>query len=200
MFNTINDAMALREGLDGAYIIGTVTNNTDPLGLDRIQVTIPNLYAAEDDRPWVGPFKSSPFGIGSSWGVYGSPAVGSQVVILFQSGNPNYPAYIGGIQAKADPDFPSGTSWGFKDPKGNKLKIDLAASTVAFTAASGASILLDSSGNAKVVSPTVTIQGNLAITGNLSVDGGVTNKGVNIGSTHKHGGVAAGGSTTSTPQ
>jgi phage baseplate assembly protein gpV len=39
----------------------------------------------------------------------------------------------------------------------------------------------------------------IAITGNLSVTGTMTNNGVNVGSTHVHGGVQSGGSPTGTP-
>lgn len=63
-----------------------------------------------------------------------------------------------------------------------------------------------------VNAPDVTIKGNVAITGNLGITGDsnmvggadftggpITHNGVNIGSTHKHGGVESGGSNTDGP-
>ena len=41
--------------------------------------------------------------------------------------------------------------------------------------------------------------GNVAIVGNLTVTGTMTNNGVNVGSTHVHGGVQTGGSNTAVP-
>jgi phage gp45-like len=51
-------------------------------------------------------------------------------------------------------------------------------------------------GNSKITitAPDVEIHGNLKVIG-----GGVTNDGVNIGKTHVHGGVVAGGDDTATP-
>jgi hypothetical protein len=41
--------------------------------------------------------------------------------------------------------------------------------------------------------------GNVTINGNVTTNGTLTNNGTNVGSTHVHGGVQAGGSNTSTP-
>lgn len=49
--------------------------------------------------------------------------------------------------------------------------------------------------------PSVTVDSPLTtFTGSVNVQGGLTNRGVNVSSTHTHGGVAAGPSQTSVPQ
>lgn len=44
-----------------------------------------------------------------------------------------------------------------------------------------------------------TINGNTVLNGNTSVVGSLSNNGTNVGSTHRHGGVESGSSSTSTP-
>jgi len=194
MFDTLNDALKLTgENLEGKYIEAVVTDNKDPLNKSRIQVVVPNLFSEEDERPWIGPFKWSPFGFGPSWGFYGSPAVGSTVIILFQSGNRQYPVYIAGLHKVANSNFPSGTSWGFQDPAGNIVKFDLETKAAEIVFAAGASITVGTDGFM-----TFKAKG-FKFLGDTDTEGSLTNNGVNVGSTHTHGGVAAGGSHTSTP-
>lgn len=45
----------------------------------------------------------------------------------------------------------------------------------------------------------VDISGNVNISGNVATTGTLTNNGINVGSTHTHGGVMIGGGTTGTP-
>ena len=200
MFDSLNEAMKMRSAdYDGTYFKGTVVNNADPLNIDRIQVSIPNLYDESlGDLPWIGPIKDSPFGIGETWGVFGTPAIGSTVAILFQSGDPHYPVYVGGVQSTAVAGFVSGTNWGFKDPAGNTLNINLATEVTTLTLASGFTINIDAAGNAKVTTPgsytrsvsgsiqdstpgtaTLTagnyvINGSTRVNGNMSVSTGAT--------------------------
>lgn len=47
--------------------------------------------------------------------------------------------------------------------------------------------------------PDVKIEGNVEIIGNLGTTGTMTNNGVNVGSTHTHGGVQSGPNNTGTP-
>lgn len=60
-------------------------------------------------------------------------------------------------------------------------------------------------GNLTVSNGNVTMTGNLTVDGSITglngmaITGAATNNGTNIGSTHVHGGVQAGGSNTSTP-
>jgi phage baseplate assembly protein gpV len=150
-----------------------------------------------------------------------------------QDGNKQYPMYhcIGRHAAPAG--FPSGTSWGFKDPAGNILKVDLAAQTVRFATSTGVVFAVDASGNLAITVPgttTVNATGdvtvnaqhkvtvvaqeeadvtsstkvkltapNIELNGNVDSTGTFKNNGVNIGSTHKHGGVTTGGGQTAVP-
>jgi phage baseplate assembly protein gpV len=50
-----------------------------------------------------------------------------------------------------------------------------------------------------ILSNNITMNGNVSIQGNLNLNGTFTNNGVNM-TTHKHGGVSAGGSVTLEPQ
>lgn len=177
-FDTLNNKLDLIENYDGKYLLGTVVNNTDPQNLDRIQVSIPNLYdPGQGDIPWAAAIKFSPFGIGSGWGTYGAPAVGSQVLILLQNGDPAYPLYQSILTAPnsmfADQNGASGSVWGWKDPAGNSLVV--ADQDIVFTASSGVIFHIDSAGNLDVTvqgDVTGTIQGKLtaSVTGDVTVN------------------------------
>lgn len=57
-----------------------------------------------------------------------------------------------------------------------------------------------SDGRVKVTAPTVEIDAaSVNITGDVDITGGLVNNGVNVGSTHSHGGVEPGGGTTGAP-
>lgn len=197
--------------------LGTVIANVDPLGLDRVQVSVPGLYDQDEGAlVWAGPKKLSSFGIGATFGVYGSPAVGAHVIVTLQNGDPHYPQYES-ILRQSNAEYPSGTSWGFVDPVGNKFKVDLEAKTVTLTTNDGVVFSTDGSGNLVVNVPgttTVTSGGTITMTSdadiNLSavnfivdadtaITGTLTNNGVNVGSTHTHSGVRSGGDTSGPP-
>lgn len=62
-------------------------------------------------------------------------------------------------------------------------------------------IELAAGGVANIVAPGgLNITGPVNITGNVATTGTLTNNTVNVGSTHRHGGVQAGGATTGNPQ
>jgi hypothetical protein len=175
-FDTMNANMELTKSYSGRYFVGKVVNNTDPLNLDRVQATVPNLYDKDlGELPWIGPVKTSPFGIGATWGVYGSPNVGSDVLILLQDGDPHYPLYHS-IQTKKNDDFPTNQGWGFKDFYGNKFRV-ASDKTVQFIAVAGATFNIAVDGSISVTTvanQSLTVQGNsnVAVTGNSTV--GVT--------------------------
>jgi len=131
-FTSVNDkiANAQDDAADEGYILGTVINNADPLGLGRVQVSIPNLFDSQQGSvPWIGQNKKSPFGVGPGFGVYGSPAIGSQVRVKFQNGDCHYGLLEGDDynKANANAKFAAPSTWGFKDPDGNELFVDMAA-------------------------------------------------------------------------
>ncbi len=156
--NSLNDRIseAAEDALDTGYILGTVIDNVDPMGLGRIKVNIPNLFdPAHGEVPWIGPHKKSPFGIGSGYGVYGSPAIGSQVKVKLQGGDAHY-----GIaeadeysKANANPKFKDPKTWGFKDPSGNELFVNMDTQDWEFTSSGGITIKKDKDGNLKVHIP-----------------------------------------------
>lgn len=177
---TTNDTLNDKPNYDGFYL-GTVVFNTDDLGLNRIKASIPNMFDTDrGDVPWLAPFRFSPFGYGAGYGMYGSPAIGSKVIVFFQDsdtnqgGDSHYGFYVAGAYSKdvANADFASPDLWGFTDPSGNKLIINLASKLLTFVSAGGYTMTLDSSGNM-----TQTIPGASTINANggysLSVQGNV---------------------------
>jgi uncharacterized protein involved in type VI secretion and phage assembly len=71
--------------------IGVVTNRVDPLKLHRVRVRIPGLL--EPESGWVWPLT---IGGGSAGrGLHVVPAVGADVAVLFNQGDPDHPYYIG---------------------------------------------------------------------------------------------------------
>lgn len=165
---TVNDRLAEAEedAKDSGYIIGTVVENVDPVGIGRIKVSVPNLFEPhQGDVPWVGPHKKSPFGIGSGYGVYGSPAIGSQVRIKLQDGDAHYPLFEADEYSKqnANPKFKDPKTWGFKDPSGNELFVNMDTQDWQFTHSSGLTLQYDVDGNLRLHVPgdsTTDIQGD----------------------------------------
>lgn len=142
-FNTTNETLNHVEDYEGKEFIGTVINNVDPLGLGRIQVSVPDLYDPNaGEVPWVGRNHESPYGFGTSstgqFGVYGSPQLNTKVRITLQHGDVHYPMYEP-IQTQPDsnPSFTNPLVWGFKDPSGSSLLVDMRTNTWTFTHASG---------------------------------------------------------------
>lgn len=106
-----NDAKPT-DGIFGVTI-GYVVNTNDPMQLGRVQIICPKLGESMktplDDVPWA--IQSSPLaGISNvgtrgpgidqidgtvAYGFWGTPVVGTQVLITFVDGNPNYRVYLG---------------------------------------------------------------------------------------------------------
>ena len=192
-FANLNESMeGMDSGVKGKWLHGTVTENADPLNLDRVQASIPGLLDPnQGEVPWLMPFKMSPFGCGATWGVYGVPAIGSDVKVWFQDGRTEYGMYMSEL-VKANSEFPSGTAWGFVDPDGNKLRVE--GQHVQFHSGSGVVIDIDAAGKLTITTPSdcevncggdatvnansgtvnipeTTWTGNLAVYGNLDVHG-----------------------------
>lgn len=150
--NSTNDRLAesVEDQKYEGYLIGFVVENVDPDGCARIKVKIPNVM--EPDKgpvPWCLPTKDSPFGQGSDYGVYGSPKIGSPVRITFQNGDANYPVYENDMYLKKDanPKFKTPDTWGFKDPSGNELFVNMTEGRWEFTHSSGTTLKYDGQGN-----------------------------------------------------
>lgn len=130
------------------FFLGTVVENNDPQGLDRIKVSIPELFNPEvNELPWCLPLKHPIFGQGANYGIYGVPAINSKVIVLFQKNDLNFPVYISAVliagNKSQDLGFNSPQQYGFIDPSGNKLHVDMETQTWAFTHSSGANVVID---------------------------------------------------------
>lgn len=159
-FTDIN-SQAANTSLKGKLLLGEVINNDDPLHLDRVQVRVPELFDPDiGEVPWCMPAKNPIFGQGATWGMYGVPAVGSIVIVECQDGDDNFPVYRGFAQIKpnVNPEFDTPQKWGFVDPSGNKLVVDMDAQTFIFTHSSGSVLTFD--GEQRVQLDCTTIIGN----------------------------------------
>jgi hypothetical protein len=179
--NTINDAVQHKEDYGQGYYAGTVSVNTDSLGIARVQATVPGLFdPTQGAVPWIGAIKDSPFGFGTGpkgpYGVYGFPQVGSTVMVELQNGDEHKPLYQTlYTQPNAHPWFNVPTRWGFVDPQGNSLQVDMSAGTWVWTHQSGDTVSYDQAGNVIHVvkaNETHQVSGNLQfqVTGTANIN------------------------------
>lgn len=148
--------------------VGTVVNNVDPLGINRVQVTISGrLEAGSTDLPWMAPMRVSPFGQGAGFGVYGAPQIGSQVLIEAQDGHLDHAFYVAGYYgvSNANAQFASPDVWGFQDPSGTYLIVNLKTKLWTFHHASGYIYSIDAGGNFSLQTP-----GNVSVKSPSVVD------------------------------
>jgi hypothetical protein len=178
--NSTNDAVKHGEDYGDGYYLGTVTNNVDPLGIGRVQANVPGLYnPAKGPVPWVGPIKDSPFGFGvgpkGPYGVYGSPYVGSQLMVELQKGDENNGMYSPIPTAPtANPAFKDPQTWGFQDPSGNQLLVNMSTGTWTFTHSSGDMLTYDQTGDRTTLvkgnsTETINQNMNLTVMGNTNI-------------------------------
>jgi hypothetical protein len=179
--NTINDTVNHKEDYGQGYYAGTVSANTDPLGIARVQASIPGLFdPTQGGVPFIGAIKDSPYGFGTGpkgpYGVYGYPQIGSTIMVELQNGDEHKPLYQTlYTQPNAHPWFNVASRWGWVDPSGNSLQVDMQANTWLWTHESGDTISFDGSGNViKVVkgNDQSTISGNLVfqVSGNANIN------------------------------
>lgn len=122
-----------KETTDVSYI-GTVEDNNDPQKLGRVRVNIPPYEDfLTEDLPWVAPMLSSS-GNSSSNCALNVPEVGSQVRVSFPYKDLNAPYYTGAELNERnrttffDDDYPN--SYGYRDPKGNFVRVNKAKETI----------------------------------------------------------------------
>lgn len=168
------------------YLEGTVVVNIDPDDIERIKVIIPGIYETINDCVWVGPAKQSPFGMGLGYGSFGVPQLGSTVLVELQDGDPNYPIYHGGLlkssfKTPEQKELFHEQAWGFEDPSGNRLVVDMKAKTWFFISASKVSLFITEPGDTVINIPkehmvTIGANSNVNIKGNTNITtGGQTN-------------------------
>ncbi len=172
-FGTINDSVNHAEDYSQGYYAATVVANTDSLGIARVQANAPGLYDSHaGEVPYIGAIKDSPFGFGSGqngpYGVYGFPQIGSTIMVELQNGDEHKPLYQTLLTAaSAHPWFNVASRWGYVDPVGNSLQVDMTAGTWTWTHQSGDSVVYDGSGNVVRIikgNETDTISGNVTQT------------------------------------
>lgn len=165
------------------FYMGTVVNNNDPLQLDRVQVNIPGLYDnTKGSVPWCLPIKNGTFGQGSGYGQYGVPRVGSNVVVIFQQNDTEYPVYLGSLHNSKGEGFGPANLWGYTDPNGNTFKVNTDNNEISYSHSSGVTV------NIKDGNVTVTCSNNVSLSCN-NVNVSCSNATVN----------ANGGTTVNTP-
>jgi hypothetical protein len=169
--NSTAESINSTENYGQGYYIGTVTANNDTVGIGRVQANVPGLFDPNSGEvPFIGPLKDSPYGFGTGskgpYGVYGFPQVGSMIKVELQNGDEHKPLYTPLLTApNAHPWFNVPSRWGYVDPAGNSLQVDMNAGSWVWTHQSGDTVSYDGSGDVINV-----VKGNLTNT----VSGNVT--------------------------
>jgi len=134
--------------------IGIVTYITDPKNLGRVQIKCPGVYPKGSD--WIGIQRDCIVGASpsnaTSYGTFGVPPVGAEVIFELQNNDPNSAIIVGTRQTAALPNGWSTTAWGWLDIDGNYIQVDKKTFTL-FVAASGTYLAVDSSGNITIYTP-----------------------------------------------
>lgn len=186
MLNSFADRLDNSNDHEGVDFLGEVVQ-VDPTGQGRFKAKVPGLFE-EGDLPWVGFPRATSYGNGPSFGSYGSPQVGSIVIIRLQKGDPSYPICVGFVARPEDipAKFRNSHTWGWQDTNGSYLIIDNNAKTLRFHHVSGVLLEISSQGNVYVKStdlvvdasekidfntPVVNISNQLVVGGNTLLKG-----------------------------
>ena len=146
----------LKESTDPATqsYLGMVEDNEDPEKLGRLRVRI-GLFEdyATEELPWACPTLGT-HGNSSSAGGLNVPEKGSQVRIYFPSHDLTAPYYMGAELNNLnkttffDDDYPN--TYGYKDSRGNFMKINKARDTVQFQHSSTSNLKIAPDGSMQV--------------------------------------------------
>jgi len=214
--------------------IAEVVDNNDPKQLGRIRVKILELHGTKipnDKLPWASPIYPSGHGSKSGYGSLVLPEVGSRVFVELYKGDIYSLFYVGAprefnrqVSSQLLANYPY--NYGYQDPKGNRLRINLQDNSVEITLANGTVVNINTDGNISLTTPgTVTtntgdqdhtasqftfngpvqINGTLNVSDNITgaaevadLDGTMTEMRTTYNS-HTHGGVDSGSSNTNSP-
>lgn len=194
MFQTLNETEDPND-LKGKEFLGTVVDNNDTEHLERLRVTIPNLFEGDvDNLPWVsrggnrtiarGPDKFGCFGL--------IPRIGVQVIITFKDGNPLFPEWTTCPNQKDETPEEALTNYlyryGRKDPRGNVFFIDTlpeAAVQAYIKLTCGVEISVSDTGKVNIYVKddvtaqldkrlTMTVNGNIQLTAKANVTANIT--------------------------
>jgi len=80
-------------GTVAGVVLGTVSNNHDDAGLNRVKVKLPWLSEG-DESPWAR--VASPMA-GNGRGLFFLPEVGDEVLVMFERGDARFPYVIGSL-------------------------------------------------------------------------------------------------------
>jgi len=80
-------------GTIAGVVVGTVTNNQDDAGLNRVKVRLPWLSEG-DESPWAR--VASPMA-GNGRGLFFLPEIGDEVLVMFDGGDARFPYVIGSL-------------------------------------------------------------------------------------------------------
>lgn len=83
---------------------GKVETNLDPLGLGRVQVSVPDVMG-DGTLAWAMPCLP---GAGPGVGIFAIPPSGANVWVEFERGDPDFPIFSGGFWALGDTPAPMG--------------------------------------------------------------------------------------------
>jgi hypothetical protein len=149
---------------------GRVIDNADPQGRGRVRATCPAIkLVTEDDVSsdyWMMPSMNGLGTIpetGEITGTFHPPDVGTNIWVLFQFGNPDYPVYIGGfLTTKTTADtFASEDAWkkGIRTKSGHYIVMDDDPDNLSLTIGKG-----DGSGAATPMFLSFTKEGHCMLT------------------------------------
>lgn len=168
---------------------GVVTNIKDPEKRGRIKVKCPDVLGGETESAWCDPLVTVAYDNGGDFCI---PEKDELVWLQFIAGDANRPVWLGGWWQKNM--TPLGTNY----DKVDKVRI-ISYADCTITMQDGKIIINVGEGECdlKIEHNKVTIDGNLAVSGSI------TAKTVKAGdvslSSHKHGGVESGSSSTGNP-
>ena len=146
----------LKESVDPATqsYLGMVEDNNDPEKLGRLRVRIsPYMDFETENLPWACPTLGT-HGNKDNAGGLNVPELGSQVRVYFPSHDLTAPYYMGAELNELnrttffDDDYPN--SYGYKDSRGNFIKVNKARDTIQLQHASTSNIKVTPDGSMQV--------------------------------------------------
>lgn len=169
--------------------IATVVDNQDENNSSRVKVRVPTIHDNIEDEflPWAAKLNNSFLGYGGTAKQHAIPEVGTKLLVMFVSNNPNSVIYLGSLEGQ-DTLTPTGDdytgTYGIYTQDGDFIGVDKLNSVLklVYTGKMDISNIEEMSitvkGNvdikaqqANVEATTTSITGNASITGNLQVEG-----------------------------
>lgn len=171
-----------------------VKDNTDSLNLGRVKVTIVGLIEETDitKLPYVYPKNSYGLGGKINSSGFSVPEIGSELIVEFPFDDIYSGFYTGYWQSatthQSDFDVNYPETYGWRDSKGNIIKINKSTGDVDIEHFSGSKLVMKNNGDieltgiakltanitgdASITSPNVSVSGNLDTTGTVKLDQG----------------------------